>query len=300
MRVRAVLLIPLICAALMAFAGAASALQIGRVNVPLTVPPVPALAPVVGTNPIELSDANVNVTPNDGVAIGVTIPGSVGPVTVSPDPSSVQVTVDPSGVAVTTTPDSSASTPAAGSDSAPATDASGSDASSGSATSDPATSGAADSPPTALGSKASSPVSDLPANRPAEVANASTAVHSRAKPSTDPFVGAVAAVAAVAAAAAAAAVSAVPGMQGSTASIGGSSRGATPLASAPKEVAVPDAVNASLQHAAPGGSWTLAREAVTGRFALWLALLAVLGVIRWALIGLVRDARRQARFVSSV
>jgi hypothetical protein len=288
MRVRAVLLIPLICGALMAFAGAASALQIGRVNVPLTVPPVPPLAPVVGTNPIELSDANVNVTPNDGVAIGVTIPGSVGPVTVSPDPSSVQVTVDPSGVAVTTTPDSSASTPAAGSDSAPATDASGSDASSGSATSDPATSGAADSPPTALGSKASSPVSDLPANRPAEVANASTAVHSRAKPSTDPFVGA------------AAALSAVPGTQGSTASVGGSSRGATPLASAPKEVAVPDAVNASLQHPAPGGSWTLAREAVTGRFALWLALLAVLGVIRWALIGLVRDARRRARFVSSV
>jgi hypothetical protein len=59
-------------------------------------------------------------------------------------------------------------------------------------------------------------------------------------------------------------------------------------------------VNASLEHAAPGGSWTLAREAVTGRFALWLALLAILGVVRWALIGLVRDARRRAGLVSSL
>jgi hypothetical protein len=291
MRVRAVLLIPFACGALMAFAGAASALQIGPVSVPLTVPPVPALAPVVGTNPIALPDANINGTANDGVAIGVTIPDSVGPVTVSPDPSSVQVTVDPSGVAVTTTPDSSASAPTTGSGSAPATDASGSDVPSVPATSDPASTGSADSPPTASVPKASSPVSDLPANQHTAVASAPASSRSKSsvKPSTDPFVGA------------AAAVSGIPGTtRESTVSIGGSSRGATPVASAPKEVAVPDAVNAVLQHVAPGGSWTLAREAVTGRFGLWLALLAILGVVRWALMGLVRDARRGARFVSSV
>jgi hypothetical protein len=288
MRVRAVLLIPLICAALMAFAGAASALQIGPVNVPLTVPPVPALAPVVGTNPIALPDANVNVTSSDGVAVGVTIPASVGPVTVSPDPSSVQVTVDASGVDVTTAQDSSASAPTTGSDSAPVTNASGSDAPTAPATSDSATAGSADSPPTASGPTASSPVSDLPANHHTAVARASARSRSRTKPSTDPFVGA------------AAAVSGIHRTHGSTVSIGGSPRGATPLAPAPKEVAVPDAVNAVLQHVAPGGSWTLAREAVTRRFGLWLALLAILGVVRWALIGLVRDARRRARFVSSV
>jgi hypothetical protein len=250
----------------------------------------------VRTKPIVLPDADVNVTPNGGVTIGTTIPGSVGPVPASPDPSSVQVTGAPSGVDVTTAPDPSAAAPTTGSASAPATDASGSDAPSGPAPSDPTTSGSAsgsaDSVSAVSGPTASSPVSDLPANQHTAVASASTASHARAKPSTDPFVGAFVG--------AAAAASAVPGRHGSTTSIGGSSRSATPVASAPKEVAVPDAVNAVLQHVAPGGSWTLAREAVTGRFGLWLALLAILGVVRWALTGLVRDARRRARFVSSV
>jgi len=93
-------------------------------------------------------------------------------------------------------------------------------------------------------------------------------------------------------------VGAVSSTHAPAASIGSAS-GATALAPAPKEVAVPDAVNAVLQHAMAGGSWTFAREAVTGRFALWLALLAILGVMRWALSGLVRDAHRRARLVNA-
>jgi hypothetical protein len=290
MRVRAVLLISVACGALLAFASAASALQIGAIDVPLTVPP--ALETVVGTTPVEPPDATVDVPDTGGVTGGVTSPDSVGPVTVAPDSPSVQVTVDPSGVDVTSTPDSSGSTPAIGSGSDPATDGSGSDASSTPATPDPAISGSADSPPAASDPTASSRGS-ASADPSAVAARASKPASARATLPTDPVILDPVIDAATAA-------SAVEGTRGSTAWSGRSPAGATPPAAAPKEVAVPDAVNASLQHAAPGGSWTLAGEAVTGRFALWLALLAILGVVRWALIGLVRDARRRAGLVSSL
>ncbi len=69
-----------------------------------------------------------------------------------------------------------------------------------------------------------------------------------------------------------------------------------PVAGTPSRVS--STVNASLQRPAPLGTWALVRD-VAGHFELWLALFAILAIARWALVGLVRDARRRAVSVSS-
>jgi hypothetical protein len=58
--------------------------------------------------------------------------------------------------------------------------------------------------------------------------------------------------------------------------------------------ATPGAVNASLRRVAPHSGWSFVRELTSAR-TLWLALVVIMLVGRWALVGLVRDARRSQR-----
>jgi hypothetical protein len=59
-----------------------------------------------------------------------------------------------------------------------------------------------------------------------------------------------------------------------------------------------DAVNASLRHSPASHGWALFRELASVR-TLWVALAVILLVVRWAATGLLRDALRRARVVSS-
>jgi hypothetical protein len=233
-------------------AGPASALQVGpvSVNIPvptpvtITVPKTVKLGPVVVTAP-DLPTASVTVSPDTGIAVGATIPPTLGPVPLLPHgPHSVQVTIGPGGAGVTT--------PAAPGPAAPGATAPG---------------------PTAPGSDVTPAHPAVPAVPPGV-----------GLPMPTPAIGTPAALSATSGSAAR--TSSAPGSSSSP------SAARTPSAS-------PSTVNASLQRPVPEGTWTLVRDVVTGHVALWLALLAILAVARWALVGLVRDARKRALAVSS-
>ncbi len=90
------------------FAGAASALDLGPVSVPVTLPPpvaalVPTIGPVNVTTPPGTPQLGVSVStsPTAGVAVGATLPPTIGPIPLLPGvPHSVQVAVGPGGIGV--------------------------------------------------------------------------------------------------------------------------------------------------------------------------------------------------------
>jgi hypothetical protein len=69
-----------------------------------------------------------------------------------------------------------------------------------------------------------------------------------------------------------------------------------PAGSSPAAGDTSGAVNASLRSNAVHRSWDLLSE-VTSRHGLWLALLLIVLVGRWAFFGFLRDAYRRSRAV---
>ncbi len=252
MRIRSLLLIS-VAGAVGAglFADPASALDLGPVLQPASVPPVVvtvppqvAVGPVTVTTPTVVPSPTLTVSPTTGVAIGVTIPPSVGPV---PLPlaggESVQIAIGPGGVGVSTTP---ASSPASASTPPPAPVAAPSV-------------GASDPPVVPVASPALAPAPSRFGGATADAARASNATAER-----------------------------VPTPE----RVAGVSRPATVDGT---ETA--GAVHASLRHQSAAGGWDLSGT-VSASWRLWLALVLIVLVARWALGGILTDAVRRARLSS--
>jgi hypothetical protein len=206
---------------------AASALDVGPVSVPVSVPtgtvtvpptvavgpvtvPVPDVAPGLG--------ASATVSPQTGVSATVSLPSAIGPVPVP----GVQVDVGPGGTGVTPTPG--------------------------------------------------------PTSQPAEVGGAGPSDRSAR------HAGAWSTSATAASRAVAAPASRLGSLRGER--VEGTGSASLP----PAAVALqPGAVDASLQHQTPGGLWSLLRDLASAH-GLWIALLLIVAIARFAAGGLLRDS----------
>ena len=236
------------------FADPASALDLGPVLQPVSVPPVVvtvpstvAVGPITVATPTTVPSPTVTVSPTTGVGIGVTIPPSLGPVTLLPDGGeSVQVAIGPGGVGVSAAPVSNpASTPPPAPGAAPPPVATP-----GAAASDP--------PPVPVASPVRAPSRARVGGAKPDAARATNTATEA--PTADRVSGVTHRVTA---------------------------DGTDPAG----------AVHASLRHQSPAGAWDLFGT-VTSSWRLWLALVLIVLVARWALGGILTDAVRRARLSS--